>query len=177
MMFDKILIMLLSLYHTTSSTDPEHDAQHDKQEKLDSPCSFRIPKLCRNKRNKNEEGLLDEMFEKLMRSLFFFVWFSSEVLIEFCCCCQRACTHHLIPRAFCHCSLSLFAPVYNFSFHPFRFCSTECQRRLFNRTRVPVVGLEGWKLRQMAEGWHWSGLRNSCQFFTAKDSLRCWLRL
>lgn len=38
------------------------DAEERKQEKLDSPCAFRIPKLCRNKRNKNEEGSLNEHF-------------------------------------------------------------------------------------------------------------------
>lgn len=45
-------IIFLSI---TSPTDPEskHENHHDK---LDSPCGFRIPKLCRNKRNKNEEG-------------------------------------------------------------------------------------------------------------------------
>lgn len=44
------------MLNTNFVTDPVDE----KQDKLNSPCAFRIPKLCRNKRNKNEEGSLDE---------------------------------------------------------------------------------------------------------------------
>lgn len=74
---------VLSPYH--SSTDPGHKHEHHS-DKLDSPC--RIPKLCRNKRNKNnEEGSSDEI---LIINLRFFsvcnTFVCLKVLIEFCCC-------------------------------------------------------------------------------------------
>ncbi|CRL01259.1 CLUMA_CG014489, isoform A [Clunio marinus] len=47
----------------------ENSHKVENHDKLDSPCSFRIPKLCRNKRNKNEEGRLKFTVKPLSKNV------------------------------------------------------------------------------------------------------------